>query len=393
MVVDMITNYFVDGLPQEILICKICLFASCDPYLSVCCGHVFCKSCIDKAEQNTAIIKACPICRSQEFTTVINKQVDRLVKSLCIFCINKEKGCKWQGELNDINNHLHSSEGCQFEDVQCTSKCGKVLQRQQLKDHLNSDCPHCETSCVYCHAKINQTLINREHKKVCPKLPLPCPNKCKVGSIPRENLQKHLSVDCLLQNVKCSNKCGVALQRQYLSYHLKSECPCRKVKCQYCYIQSTYKFIEGQHKKVCPRIPILCLNKCGATIPRKHMDEHKKSCPLERVLCTYHGLGCSDVILHMNQKRHNEESVEKHLELAVSKLSSLQNEMAATDQMLSVGNDKLVDVQTELNDTRRDLASTKREMAGIMQTLASIQSDLNSTRLELQNTLRIISRN
>jgi len=34
--------------------------------------------------------------------------------------------------------------------------------------------------------------------------------------------------------------------------------------------------------------------------------------------------------------------------------------MAATDQMLSVANDKLVNVQTKSNDTRRDLSSTKR---------------------------------
>ena len=38
---------FVHGTPQEFLICKICLAASRDPHLSVCCGHIFCKSCID----------------------------------------------------------------------------------------------------------------------------------------------------------------------------------------------------------------------------------------------------------------------------------------------------------------------------------------------------------
>ena len=52
---------FVDGPPQEILICKICLMVCCDPYLSVCCGHVFCKSCIDNTKQNTAIVEACPV--------------------------------------------------------------------------------------------------------------------------------------------------------------------------------------------------------------------------------------------------------------------------------------------------------------------------------------------
>lgn len=34
---------FVHGTPQEFLICKICLAASQDPHLSVCCGHIFCS--------------------------------------------------------------------------------------------------------------------------------------------------------------------------------------------------------------------------------------------------------------------------------------------------------------------------------------------------------------
>ena len=41
---------------------------------------------------------------------------------------NKERGCEWQGELNDISNHLESCDGCLFEDVKCSSECGKMLQ-------------------------------------------------------------------------------------------------------------------------------------------------------------------------------------------------------------------------------------------------------------------------
>ena len=82
---------FVDGPPQDFLICKICLSASRDPYLSVCCGHVFCKSCVDNVKQNTDadVVKACPVCRNKEFTTFVNKQVDRLEKSLHFVQIKK----------------------------------------------------------------------------------------------------------------------------------------------------------------------------------------------------------------------------------------------------------------------------------------------------------------
>ena len=52
-----------------------------------------------------------------------NKQLDREIGSQKIYCTNKKKGCEWQGELNDINNHLGNSDGChdQFEVVKCSN--------------------------------------------------------------------------------------------------------------------------------------------------------------------------------------------------------------------------------------------------------------------------------
>ena len=353
---------FVDGPPQEFLFCKICLLVTRDPYLSVCCGHVFCKSCIDNTRRNTAIVGACPVCRSQEFTTVVNKQVDRLVKSLCIFCTNKNKGCKWQGELIDIDNHLSNSDGCQFEDVQCTNECGQVLKRNHLKCHLDSECPNRKIDCMYCHTKIQYKFINEKHKRECPKFPLPCPNKCEVDDILRENLQKHLDDECRLQSVECSNKCGVVLQRQNLTHHLKFECLCREVKCQYCDTKNTYKLIEGQHKKECPRLPISCANKCGVTILQQDVDRHSKVCPLERVHCTYHDVGCEDVILRKNQKKHNEESSETHLQLLLLELTNTKQKLAATEQMLSTTNEKLANFQLKMDSAKKELNKRQNDL-------------------------------
>ena len=82
-------------------------------------------------------------------------------------------------------------------------------------------------------------------------------------------------------------------------------------------------------------------------------------CPLERVCCTYHGLGCDDAI-RMNQKKHNEESAEKYLQLVVSELSNTKQKLTATGQMLSEATGKLVDIQMELNNSRKDLTLAKR---------------------------------
>ena len=129
------------GIPPERLVCKICQCPSRDPYLSVCCGHNFCKSCLDGAKEAVSIAHVCPLCRNEMFQTVPNRQADREIRSLHVMCTNKERGCEWQGELNDFNNHLGNSDGCQFEDVKCSSECGKMLQRQYLSRHVETECP------------------------------------------------------------------------------------------------------------------------------------------------------------------------------------------------------------------------------------------------------------
>ena len=141
---------FVDT-PHDRFISRICHLPSRDPYLSVCCGHLFCKSCLGNVRKAAAISNACPICRDKEFVTFPNKVVDREIRSFLLYCTNKEKGCKWQGELNDINNHLGNSDSCQFEEVKCSNECGEMIEQQYLTSHVETEYPRCKVNCQYCH--------------------------------------------------------------------------------------------------------------------------------------------------------------------------------------------------------------------------------------------------
>ena len=196
---------FVDT-PHDRFVCKICIHPSRNPFLSVCCGHIFCKSCLDGAKKNSA---NCPICRDEKFVNVPNKQADREIRSLHIKCTNEEKGCQWKGELNEINNHHNS---CQFEDVKCSNQCGKMLQRRHLNSHIQTDCTCRKIKCRYCKIAGKQLFIEGEHKEQCSKLPLPCPNKCNLGSVPREDMKAHRKecplevVHCEYRNVGCEEK-------------------------------------------------------------------------------------------------------------------------------------------------------------------------------------------
>ena len=197
---------FVDT-PHDRYICKICHLPSRDPYLSVCCGHVFCKSCLDNVKKASAITNACPVCRDEEFVTFPNRQGDREIRSLHMYCTNKEKGCKWQGELNDINKHLGNSDGCYFEEVKCSNECGKMIERQYLTSHVETECPRRKVNCQYCHDTGEHQFIEGQHKEECPKLPLPCPNKCEFGSVPREDMEMHRKI-CQLEIIECPKSVG-----------------------------------------------------------------------------------------------------------------------------------------------------------------------------------------
>ena len=246
-------DYKFMDFPPERLVCKICLLPSRDPYLSLCCGHTFCKECSNVTRRVT---RACPMCRKKRFPVVKNKQADREIKSLRVVCTNQNSGCKWQGELNDINSHLGNNDGCQFQTVECSNECGKTLQQRYLTNHLETECPCRQVGCYYCHNVGEYQFIMGEHGEQCPKLPLPCPNGCEVGSVPREDMENHKEV-CQLQDVVCP-KCRKILQRQHLISHVITICPYRIVDCRYCRISESINLFEvGSTEQYVPSFPYL----------------------------------------------------------------------------------------------------------------------------------------
>ena len=207
--------------PSDTLICQICHCPSREPHLSACCGHIFCKSCLEAAVRVTSVTKACPMCRSKEFVTIPNKQADRIIMSLLVYCSNKNKGCKWKGEVRDITSHLSNSDGCQFHEVNCSNDCGAAYQRQYLTIHVLTECPRRKVNCHYCHDTGEHQFIEGQHKTECPKFPLPCPNNCGFGNIPRDGIREHVNI-CPLQLVQCKYHiigCEVTMARKDQKKH------------------------------------------------------------------------------------------------------------------------------------------------------------------------------
>jgi len=229
---------FVETLPDH-LVCKICDHPSRDPHLSVCCGYTFCRICIENVEKATNT-KACPICSADNGFFVPNKQVVRELKSLQVICPNKEEGCEWQGNLDDISKHLR--DVCEYENIRCPNpKCIHVsfpmwfftkhvmMQRRHIHSHILKDC---QCFCEYCNEPGYYYFIAGKHKEECPKLPLACPNlNCEEDNIPSEDMEQHRKecpfevIRCEYHNVGCRDRMMRKNKRkheeEYMEQHLR----------------------------------------------------------------------------------------------------------------------------------------------------------------------------
>ena len=86
---------YVDPIPPTLEIeCPVCFGILFEPYLSDCCGHHFCGTCMPKLRNNP-----CPLCKKR-FSTMLNQYLQRQIKSVKIYCPQKQEGCEWTGELN-----------------------------------------------------------------------------------------------------------------------------------------------------------------------------------------------------------------------------------------------------------------------------------------------------
>ena len=112
--------------------CPLCLQVLTEPVLSSCCGHHFCQVCIDRA---VARSNACPLCNEQDFETFLNKNIQRKINELKVYCRQKPQGCEWAGELGSLDRHLEVECGfiqleCEFSSVGC---CAKFLKKDSTK--------------------------------------------------------------------------------------------------------------------------------------------------------------------------------------------------------------------------------------------------------------------
>lgn len=225
---------FVDPPPTLLQSeCSICLQILCQPHLISCCGHNYCKMCIEQVMEKS---RPCPLCNEETFTVLHNKGLQRSLNDLSIYCSNRKLGCEWKGRLGQYEQHINEDPepdhpefqllGCPYVEVECKHGCGGRMRRGVIAEHQNEQCPQRPFCCAYCreYNSIHADVVYR-HWPVCKKYPMTCPNHCMVYAIERENMKEHLERDCPQQKVCCEfcfAGCEIELPREELGDHLES---------------------------------------------------------------------------------------------------------------------------------------------------------------------------
>lgn len=111
--------------------CPICLSLMNEPKMTSC-GHKFCKVCIDPVKQDPN--PECPVCNETEFMMLNDKALEKKIKALKIYCINREKGCHWTGELASLDEHLE--QDCSSGTFSAINEVGSKFESLGCKENV-----------------------------------------------------------------------------------------------------------------------------------------------------------------------------------------------------------------------------------------------------------------
>ncbi|KAK7104049.1 TNF receptor-associated factor 3-like [Littorina saxatilis] len=192
------------------------------------CGHRLCNRCVD-VWLDGALAKRCPVgeadCDDVTKTNVFpDRSIQREMKSVLVFCKNKDEGCQFQIKLKDFKNHL---DDCEYEPVNCEHSgrgCKEKLVRKKLKDHVGK-CPFRPVRCSLCKEEVCHNDMQKHENELCPEQTVKCPFGCPIASLKRKDIQSHRDV-CSVHPVDCKYKpmgCTFAAKRELVEKHEKED--------------------------------------------------------------------------------------------------------------------------------------------------------------------------
>lgn len=255
----------------EHLNCPVCQQPFLEP-LTTICGHTFCKSCIYECfkafngDINDGLKGSCPLDRTPLDASNVNDLfptpllVTNLIDDLQVYCLNHERGCKWNGCRWELEHHVISD--CGYTGVHCNGK--RYIKKNNNKENNENGDGDGEYDGEY------------DNEEIC------------TLTVERRFLSDN-ETECIHKVFQCEY-CNADLTKMSEEVHLSNECLYNYQTCE------------------------LCLNDM---IALKNLNKHKENCSKIRYFrCPAHEIGC-------NWIGNNEPALEIHVQKNNCQLNQL----------------------------------------------------------------------
>ncbi|KAI6646808.1 TNF receptor-associated factor 4 [Oopsacas minuta] len=321
-----------------------------------------CKGIMRKACISTSGEQFCECCRNHEEVGNVypryeqispNIHVRNTVNSLKCSCPLQKRGCEWLGTLAECENHLHL---CSHVHEKCKLGCDIVLPCHELSIHIREECTFREISCEHCKKGFRVCDMSN-HLKKCPKIRMTCEQKCGTVMC-REDMAQHLKKDCGRVVEKCKLGCGIELPRDELDIHVNTMCVQRKIPCRHCQKDSKACAMPN-HLEECPKIRLTCELECGTVAYREDMAQHlEEECVEKKVECPFIKYKCEVGLI--KRKKLNQHLKEKRTEHTELKLSAMEEIIMQQSNEVKLLTHTVQVLETEAGDLKRTLFTIAR---------------------------------
>ena len=260
----------------------------------------------------------CSCCKKEEEHTHTNIHMNNMVLSFKCTCPLNARGCGWLGTVGDCENHLDT---CGYVQETCKLKCGFVLQRNDLVTHEKENCVQRIVNCKHCKKNFKFRELTK-HLKMCPKVKVSCELKCGIVMC-RDKVAQHLKKECGKVEEDCKLGCGVKLTRDELIIHVTDKCVQRLIVCEHCKENFIFRDMP-KHLDMCPKMKVSCELKCGFVMCRDKVTQHiDRDCKEKEIECPFVKYKCVGLIKRQNLSKHLEEKETEHLKLKVNAIEDI----------------------------------------------------------------------
>ena len=259
-------------------------------------------------------------------------------------CIRRNVPCEHCKKDFRFCNLTHHLDKCPKMEVSCELKCGMIMCREDMEQHLMQECGLVKEVCkLGCKTKLtrNERMIHvtetceqrllpceycveivkccdmTHHLKMCPKMEVSCELKCGMIMC-REDMAQHLMQECGLVIETCKLSCGLKMTRDELKIHVTETCVQRFILCEHC--KKDFKFCDmTHHLEMCPKMKVSCELKCGVVMCREDVTQHvEQDCVEKEIECPFAKYKCVGLVKRKNLENHLDEKRIEHLELKIA---------------------------------------------------------------------------